>query len=312
MARKGAPVNVRAIGLGATVVVLVAISAALVTVAMQRTAPADNGTPGPIPTFTSTPDDVAEPSASATDSSSAVNASSVESTARHLAAVSATEAWRADTGSCSGGDAVLEHTTDGGATWDTVDLGDRDVHTISALAATAGRVSVLAGTGDSCTATGLSSTDDGDTWTTDGTLRAGASVTATGTLLLPSGEVAAPCSNAAQVVRGDTATAVVCADELDWRLIGQTWTGVPLPGIRAVAINGSSYTVARTGRTSCDEVQIGSLPASGLTVASKTTRIGCADVQDQAAAVALGQSGTTVWLWSGEQTLVSKNGGASW
>lgn len=313
MAGKGAPTNFRAIGLGVAIVALVLVSAALVTVAMQRTAPADNGTPGPIPTFTSTPDASGpSPSATSSASSSTLNASAVAVTARHLAAVSATEAWRSDTGTCSGGDAVLEHTTDGGAHWATVDLGDHDVHTISALAATGNRVSILAGAGADCSAQGMSTTDDGDTWTDDATPRAGVSITATGTLVLPSGEVAAPCTNAAQVVRGDTATAVVCANELDWRLIGGTWTAVPLPGVRAVAINGASYTLARTGLTTCDGVQIGSLAATGITSTSTSTRLGCAPVDDVAAGVALGQSGEHVWLWSGEQTLVSSDGGRSW
>jgi hypothetical protein len=300
-------------------IVLVIVDVVLVGVALHRTAPSDNGNPGPIPTYSSrpTPQPSATASASATPSAGATastsGASEVTSTVRHLSVVSATEAWRSESGSCTDDSAVLEHTTDGGSTWSPVTISGKDVRTISAVSAGTQRTSVLVGVGSSCIPTGFSTYTSGEYWAVDTTPAVGASISATGALVLSGGTVASPCANPVQVVQGSTATAVVCPSGLAWRTgTSGTWVTVPLAGVRSIAINGASYTIARAGLTSCKGVQISRLAATGITPTSKPTVVGCAPLTDTAGPVALGQTASSVWVWSGEQTLVSKDGGTTW
>jgi hypothetical protein len=313
------------IAIAAAVVLLVVVDVVLVGVALHRTGPSDNGNPGPIPTYSSAPTPPPSATASASASASAPatpsadstpstsGASDVTSTVRHLSVVSATEAWRSESGTCTDDSPVLEHTTDGGSTWSPVTLAGKDVRTISAVSAGTQRTSVLAGVGSACTPTGMSTYTSGKYWAVDTTPAAGASISSTGTLVLAGGTVASPCADPVQVVQGSTATAVVCPSGLAWRTgTSGTWVIVPLSGVRSVAINGASYTIARAGLASCKGVQISRLAASGITPTSKPTVLGCAPVADATGPVTLSQIASSVWVWSGEQTLVSKDGGATW
>ncbi|WP_323749356.1 hypothetical protein [Curtobacterium sp. VKM Ac-1393] len=290
------------------VVVLVVADVLLVALALSRTAPASNGTTGPVPTFSSTP----RPSPSATPgvSATADPAGMVAPGRRLLSAVDGREAWRASSGTCGGTDGVLEHTVDGGTTWTHVGLG-AGAGAILALRASTDGVSVVVGSGDDCAPTVRTSADDGRSWTDGAPGAAGAGIAPDG-LILSTGVVASPCADPAEAYEGQFTTAVVCADEVQWRSGTRAWVGVPFAGVRSLADDGNAYLVARVGATACSGVEIRSMPAAGVTPTTTTAVVGCAADADPDGAVALARAGGAVWLWSGGAVLVSDDGGTSW
>ncbi|RPE85236.1 hypothetical protein EDF28_1181 [Curtobacterium sp. PhB137] len=294
------------------VVVLVIVDVLLVALALARTAPSSNGTTGPVPTFSNTPMPMSTPSTSVKPSGSATAdpAGMVAPARRLLSAVDSLEAWRASSGMCDGTDGVLEHTVDGGATWTRVDLGT-ETGAVLALRAGNATISVIVGTGDECTPTVQTSTDDGVTWQPGMVGAAGAGIGPDG-LILSSGTVDSPCADPVEAFQGERTTAVVCDGAVQWRTGSSAWVEVPVKGVRSLAVNGSSYTLARSGADVCDGVQIVSIPASGVTAATTVTPLGCADDTDGDDPIVLTRAGADVWLWAGDDVLVSSDGGVTW
>ncbi|MDM7891964.1 hypothetical protein [Curtobacterium caseinilyticum] len=298
------------IGVAVIVVALVVIDVVLVALALARTAPEASGQPRPIPTFGVQQSGPATPAASPSASATADSSDAGVASADHLlSAIDGLEAWRASSTTCADPKAVLEHTTDGGKEWQAVDL-DADVRTIAALRATSSGVSVLVGTGDTCATEVRTTTDDGATWADGEAGAAGAGITEQG-LVLGGDVVDPPCEDPADAFRGDSTTLVACDEQLDWRTGAGAWVDVPVDGVRAIAVDGGEYTLARAGTASCDGLQIETMPAAGVTNATTTTPIGCNHVPTERP-VALDRSGDDVWMWSGDSVAVSKDGGATW
>ncbi|ROS65289.1 hypothetical protein EDF42_1711 [Curtobacterium sp. PhB172] len=292
------------------VVVLVVVDVVLVALALARTAPSSNGSPGPVPTFSSSPRSpgtrTAEPSGTAT----ADPAGMVAPGRRLLSAVDGQEAWRASSGVCDGTDGVLEHTVDGGTTWTPVGLG-AGAGAVLALRAGTDSISVVIGTGDDCEPTVRTSVDDGQSWNDGAAGAAGAGVGPDG-LILSTGAVDSPCTDPIEAYEGEFTTAVVCADAVQWRSGDGEWVGVPLAGVRSLADDGDSYLVASVDADACAGVEIRSLPAVGVMTATKSTVVGCASEADPDGALAVARAGNAVWLWSGSDALVSTDDGVTW
>jgi hypothetical protein len=296
------------ITVAAVVLVLIVIDVVLVSLALGRTAPEQNGPAGPVPTFTSTPDTTETPRASA--SGDANTASSTGTGQRLLAAVDGQEAWRASGGSCRGPRPVLEHTVDGGATWVPVGLGT-DVGSLMAIRASSAQLSILAGVGEDCTATARTSTDAGVTWNAGTPGAAGAGISADG-VVLASETVQAPCSDPIEAFQGERTSVVICDGQLEWRTGTDAWVDVPMGGVRSIAVDGGEYTLARVDVASCDGVQLVTMPAAGVTPSTPTTPVGCADGADTDDTVTIDRAGQDVWLWDGKTVRVSSDGGATW
>jgi hypothetical protein len=297
--------------IAAAVVLLVVIDVVLVALALSRTAPQDGGQPGPIPTFTSTP--VPQPSATATDpAAEAEGSSAMDSTSgrRLLTAVNGTEAWRASAGVCGGSRPALEHTTDGGATWQPVGLAT-DVASVLALRASSTSVAVLVGAGPDCEVVARTSSDDGATWSAGKPGTAGAGIGPDG-LVLKTGTVAPPCTDPVEVFQGSYTTAVLCQDVMEWRSGTGAWVGAPMKGIRSLADAGDHYTVALVGADDCAGVQIASVAAASVTPTSTPTAVGCDADAGTDGAVTIARDGANVWLWAGDTVAVSSDGGATW
>lgn len=290
-------------GAAAIVVALVAVDVVLVALALARTSPEMNGVAGPAPTFRSAPSTAATPTPSPSPTAAAERVSHL------LSAIDADEAWRASSEGCGGSRSQLQRTTDGGRHWQSVDLGP-EVRTINALRATATGVSVGVGIGSSCGIEVLTTTDDGASWANGDPDAVGAGVTDAG-LIFGGSVVETPCADPADVFRGNSTTLVACDDELEWRSGAGPWVEVPIGGVRAVAVDGGVYTLARAGQAGCDGVQIETLTASGVTSRSSTTPIGCNRVSGDRP-VAMDQSGKVLWMWSGDEVDVSQDGGATW
>ncbi|OII38162.1 hypothetical protein BIU98_14910 [Curtobacterium sp. MMLR14_010] len=297
------------IWVGVVVVALVAVDVLLVTLALGRTAPEQHGPAGPIPTYTSTPNPTQTPDPSATGSAGAAGAGGAAS--RHLiAAVDGKEAWRASGGSCSATRPVLQRTVDGGATWAEVDLGE-DVHAVTALRATTGTLSILADVGDDCTQTARTTDDDGVTWAAAERSDLGATISDTA-VDLSTGEIDSPCEEPADAYEGRFTTLVACAPEVDWRSGTGPWVSVALPGVKAIADAGETYTLARLGSSMCDGVQVVSLPATQVVSGSQVSPMGCWEDGATDGPVAIALVGKTLWAWAGDEVAVSADGGMTW
>lgn len=301
------------IWVAAVVVVLVVLDVVLVTLALGRTAPEQNGPAGPIPTYSSTPrsPSSATPGASGTPTAPAEAGAADGVSARHLlSAINGKEAWRASSGSCSAAQPVLEHSVDGGATWVAVALGD-DVRAVTALRATTDRLAVLVLVGDDCSPAVRTSVDAGATWSAGQPGAAGAGIH-DATIVLSTGQVESPCADPVDAYQGQYTTLVACERQVSWRSGTGSWVAVPLPGIQAITDAGSTYTLARTGSSACDGVQIVSLAATRVTAGSQVSPIGCWLGGGAEGPVAVDLAGTALWAWAGDTVAVSADGGKTW
>jgi hypothetical protein len=313
----------------------VIVDVVLVVVAVHGVAPQPATTPGPIPTYTSTP--MPSPTATPTSTSSPTptatpgtagttsDQSAGSGTPTLLSAVSATEAWRVTSGTCpassgatssTGTSAVVEHSTDAGKTWTALPLGGQAVDTALALDAGSSKTTVVGGRTSSCGPVATTSFTTGQFWADSASDLASEPYVVPGgaSLHLSTGTVDSPCATPSRVLEGSTQTAVVCDDGLQVRSGSGPWTSVALTGLDAVAPTPGAFTIARTGVSGCDGVEIQTL---SVPVSSSSTpkSLGCASVTSTtltSADVALARAGSSLWLWAGPETLVSKDGGASW
>lgn len=287
--------------------VLVAVDIVLVALAVARTEPTQNGTTRPVPTFTSTP----RPSPSGTSTAPSGTPSAEAGTDRvdrFLAAVDGDRAWRATGGQCDGTVGTVEETTDSGDTWQPVDVGV-DEGRILGLQATDDRVFVAIGRGADCTPIVRTSTNGTD-WEDGADGDAGA-LLVSDELILRSGRVDVPCGQPLQAYEGQYTTAVVCPDEIRWRAGSGPWVGVSVPEARSIADDGDRYLIATTGDPACSGVAVRSMRAVGVTPATETAAVGCAEDAGNGEIV-LARAARTVWLWSDDEVRVSNDGGTSW
>jgi hypothetical protein len=289
------------------VAVLVVADVGLIAAAVASTRPGEPREAGPIPTFSSGPTGA---TASPTPTPSAVPSSSQP--LGFLSAVSATEAWRATPGSCTDDRAVLERSTDGGASWQAVDVAF-DLRTVVALEAGPERVSVLGGVGDACGREFWSSYTAGQFWEEypDQAATVDFADVDSATVSLGGESVPAPCPAPVRA-RADGSTSVVsCADSVVTRTGADGWTAVPVPGLLDVTTLDGEHLAAVSGVASCDGVALQriSLPVTaGLTPMT----IGCATDVDAVQGVALASVGDVVWLSSPGAVRVSADDGVTW
>lgn len=291
------------------VVALVVIDIALVTLALGRTAPEENGPAGPIPTYSSSP----RPGSGSTGSAPPAGPpDSADGAASHrlLSAVDAKEAWRASSGTCGGSAPVLEHTTDGGDGWSPVALGG-DVRSLLSIRGSDDTLAILAGVGSDCTPTVRTSNDGGGSWSAGAAGAAGAAVDAD-SVVLSTGTIASPCSGPRGAYQGQRTAVVICDGSVQWRTGNSAWVPVAMTGVRAVLDAGDRYTIARVGATGCDGVQIASMPAVSVTPTTTADPVGCAADAPAGDDVAVDRAGPAVWVWSGDDVMVSNDSGASW
>jgi photosystem II stability/assembly factor-like uncharacterized protein len=239
----------------------------------------------------------------------------VQAAPRVLAAVSATEAYRATPGACSGGDTVIEKTTDAGATWTAEPIARYNFHTVLALADAAdSRVSAVVGAGANCTVGYFSSFTGGQFWQEyPANLGAANFVDPADRTKIhtEAGIEASPCPSALQLAVDDGSAAVLCADSVAVRAGQGEWATVPVSGALAITAGDSGYTVAASGVPGCAGVAIETITAAA-DAATQPTQVGCATGLADTSGLTLAQSGSELWLWSGSTVAVSHDAGATW
>jgi hypothetical protein len=228
---------------------------------------------------------------------------------RLLAPASATVAWRTLTGNCDS-PVVVQRTDDGGASWVEFPVeaeGARSVLAISAIDDVA--LLAIAGVGEDCEPVRRESFSGGEFWqpSTRAAVLWHVAPGEPGAVVGPSGAVRSPCQTVSSLAtRSSEEAAVSCSDGSVSLTAdaGATWRGAG-SDVVAVAADASGYTVARVGAEGCDGVQIAvlapdrSAPRACVPVASTET-------------VALAAGGGALWLWAGNEILVSSDRGVTW
>lgn len=270
---------------------------------------------------------VATPSAAAptatpepTAASAAVSIVAVPPT-RFLAAVDAATAWRLVTGECPAIPAEPELTTDSGATWSPTDAtGPTEVTAPQSLTATSESVMGFVGLSESdCAPEFVQTFVGGDNFKSYPDQLASAWFVDPGdraSVHSPVGDVAAPCDSVIALAPRDAeSAAVLCADQTVFVTTdaAETWSsGIPVRGAINLTVAGTGYASAAVGLPECDGVQMIALAEEPLEV----TRSGCLQLETPVAAlpgnVALSEVDGTIWLWAGDVTKRSFDGGMAW
>jgi hypothetical protein len=235
--------------------------------------------------------------------------------ARYLFATSPTIAWRATQGSCGATDAVIESSTDGGASWTPHPTGALAVHQVLSLEPVSDtEVTVVGKAGADCATGVFSSFTGGDFWQTYPAQLASKLYfdAAEPTTLTSSGaELPVPCDSVAAIESWNGQALVLCKDVIYQRdSTSNTWLSISTPGAISMSTADGEITLAAAGVSGCAGVaiQTAELP---LASASPTT-VGCiADLTDPGS-LAISQAGTAVWVWSGTGVRVSSDSGVTW
>ena len=287
--------------------VFLVVDVVLVAWALTATQPKGTAKPGPIPTFTNYPQ---TPGATPTPTAAET---AVTAAPRVLIAVSATEAYRATPGSCTGTATTIEKSTDAGVTWSTLDTSQYDFRTTLALYdASDSQLSSVTGTGTACTVDTYSSFTGGQFWQEYPENLASATYvdpTDASTIHTAAGAEDSPCPTALKVSAASNSTAVLCAGAVYTRAGAGDWAAAQIPGVLALTTAADSgYTVAVSGVSGCSGIAIEALTVGAASPSLK----GCLTSATSPAGVTLARSGSTLWLWSNDTVSLSSDGGVTW
>lgn len=228
---------------------------------------------------------------------------------RLLHALDATTAVRATSGTC-GTPGTLELSTDGGASWTAL---PNELGPVTRLSGSAPASLAVVGGDAACASAVRVSADAGATWgpgdapeTYWHLLPADRA-----TLQTPTGQVPVPCGTEPLGLATDGADrgAVLCPDGAVHASTdgGRTWAqSAAVPGAVAIGVRDGGYLLG-VEDPACTGVGVVRLDGAGVLDAQAA---GCAPVT--AAQVALAGAGDAVWLWAGEETRVSADGGLTW
>ena len=312
----------------AGLVAFLAIDVALVAVALR----AGRDQAGALPTVTRTAalttdpatgavtrpaTTAAEPSASTpprpTSSPAAGGAVPV---ARLVSALDAGTAWRATTGSCDRGGAVLEVTTDGGETWTRLRAPSRAVARVQPLDEAR---AFLIGAGSSCALEQYATSDLGRSWPAPTPVSGGWArrLDDPASVVAPQKDRAAPCGDAVVVDLSRTSAAqagALCGDGsvvvtndggVNWSASGDARGGVALSNV-LVDTALTTYAVRLVG--ACAGVELVRM------VEGRSARvIACVPVTSPVAGnVGLSVADGAGWIVSGDETWVSRGDLTSW
>jgi len=226
---------------------------------------------------------------------------------RSLTVVDGQAAWRAERGACDT-QAVIEVTSDGGATWTATRPVTTEGHEVLWLwAQDESYAQAAVSAGDDCEWTGIRTFTSGNFWQpSPDALKAATFIAPDGALITPSGATA-PCDTPVDVAERSDALAVLCADgTVHESLNGAGWTQSIVPGALAITEAGNGYALAVQRREGCDGITLVMLSADSLASGGAPSDSGlCLIGAVDAAATALASSSDAVWLWSGSEHSVA-------
>jgi len=242
---------------------------------------------------------------------------------RMISAVDGTTAWRAEAGACTSDaeivPATLQTTDTAGTDWTssaiTTAVGFAGVDRVQA--SEAATVFVVGPAGPSCeTAFAQTFTSGAAFGEYPDRLDASWYVARSDRAVVhaPFSENPAPCASVVDLaVVSDTQAAVLCSDRTVYRTTdaATSWdAGVTVEGAVAIAAASGTFYVASTGAAGCDGTQIATTSSSADDV---MTPVGCSTATtDEPGSVAVSAASGSVWLWAGDDVVVSTDGGVTW
>lgn len=250
--------------------------------------------PGVAPTSTPSPTSVDEP---------------VSPSPQFLSMYDGTFGIRATAGSCTGAPAVVQRTSDGGATWTAVTFDGVDVRQVLALDYVSdSQINVVAAAAD-CTQTVVTSFTGGEFWQAYPEQIGSATYvqpTDQTTVRVEGTNMTAPCT--VREVQSVTQTVVVlCSDgSVQVRSSAGAWAPANVSRALAMAPSGPSGLVLAVSEPTCSGVLIRSIDVSS----GASTDLSCLAAEQANATIDLVSS--SVFYWSGADFFTSKTGGASW
>lgn len=290
-------------GLGA----LIVLNVALVGLLVLRPAPALDPEPG-----ASSRPTVAEPETPAkrepaelpTEAAPAAEAGPAE---RLIVNADATTAWRVEVGECDD-PATMERTTDGGETWEELDVGLTLVSRVRVL----GPQNLFAiGGGEDCEPAYRSSSSGGSDWLTSDQYLEGSWYllpSDRSTMAAPAGEVEVPCEPVDLAALDAADAAVLCTDGTLALTAdgGASWNEEEAAlAAAAIGVADDGYVLAGSDDECEDAVAVALIASNGEPLAEAV----CTPAEGDTMAV----SGTegALWLWA-DDVYVSADGGQSW
>ncbi|GAA1106313.1 hypothetical protein GCM10009650_06730 [Nesterenkonia jeotgali] len=227
---------------------------------------------------------------------------------RLISAVSETVAWRSEGGACAER-SEIELTVDGGQTWGSAyPAVDRLGRPLWLSGADYLAVQSAIASGPDCERQGIRTYDSGASWTQDDQVVTNSVLVDPGdpSLVIWGGDaVEGPCDDTHQVAVTGGVAAAVCSDGSVWTTpMGSTgWSESSIEA--AVALSGSDGRwMAAVESADCQGLRLVEFDdASAESYA-------CAPAE-AAAEVAIDLSGNALWLWSGDQVMISTDFGRS-
>lgn len=231
---------------------------------------------------------------------------------RFIVGATAWVAWRGTVGDCTA-PGTLEHTTDGGQSWQAVESSLAPLTRVRVL----GEQSLFAiGGGADCEATYRSSSTSGASWFTNDDYLAGSWYLLPSDrtqLATPVGQIDTPCSPVELAALDASNAAVLCTDGTLAHTTdgGASWQeATPLPGARALGAAADGYVLAGTDEQCDQDVAV---LFTDVTGAASAEQPACAPAAlDAGTELAVAANAGTTWLWAGEEVLTSPDGGSSW
>ncbi|WP_348788955.1 hypothetical protein [Leifsonia sp. NPDC080035] len=308
--------------IGLIVFVVVDIVLVIWAVTASRTPRETSGAPAAAASaagrVTASPTTPARPTATA--SSAPIPVADAVAPHRLLAVLSDTTAWRARTGACPATPAQTEVSTDGGATWKPSDAsGPTGASAIVRLTVQSDRqASAVALSAQGCNPEFIRTYVAGDNWAAYPDQLGSAwyaDPKDPGKVHTPTGDKAAPCATVIGLAVGAGGDAAVLCAGHDVRTTtdgGATW-GAPrtVPGGVAITTSGSGYLVAAVGAAGCAGTSVVALDA-GSGEPTQRACVGSTAPAPVDVAIAAGFGNDAVWLWAGDATTRSTDGGTTW
>jgi hypothetical protein len=294
------------------VAVLAIATIVLVVLALQsvRPSPADV-TQSPAPSFTfggaspsASPTTSPAPTPSLTPSSTPETSAASFGAAERFFAIGSDGWWRATAGVCGGETPLLEHSTDGGRTWEDVTPNYRGIAQIASLDAFAGsEAEMVAGMGAACEVQALRTFTQGEFWQPYPEVLAVArypQLADPASIVLPRGAVQAPCAEPASFRAVGDVVALVCEGTVSVLTDGE-WQA--LPATDAVALTIDDGTLVAAARTAdCEGVALSRWSGDGF---ATSTPLGCAAGVDAAAPLAVAATADSAWVWTDDRLVTA-------